>query len=69
MELFKSHLFLIPHCLRQFARILCELQTLQPPAAKSATHTSTGHATIGRERLEAVGVNWKHLADGVSTQN
>src|SRR5216117_1375925 len=32
-QLFRSHLFLIPHCLRQFASILCELRILQPQAA------------------------------------
>src|SRR6266702_8321528 len=40
----KLSLFLIPHCLRQFASVLCELWILQPAAAKSTTHTSMGEA-------------------------
>ena len=37
----RSPLFLIPHCLRQFARVfLCEVRIWQPQAAKSAPHTS-----------------------------
>src|SRR5437660_12335355 len=28
-----------PHCLRQFANILCEMWILQPQAAKSTSHT------------------------------
>ena len=34
-----ADLFLISHCLRQCASVLCELRTWQPPAARSATHT------------------------------
>ena len=41
----------IPHCLRQFASIWCEMRILQPQAAKSASHTRIG---ITRARASAM---------------
>src|SRR5436305_439781 len=41
-SLFRSRLFLIPHCLRQFARVLCWWRAWLPAAARPATNTGMG---------------------------
>jgi hypothetical protein len=39
--------FLIPHCLRQLAKVWCEWWKVQPQAAPSTTHTINGWAALG----------------------
>src|ERR1051326_8894060 len=41
--------FLIPHCLRQLAKVWCEWWKVQPAAAPSPTHTSIERAAGGGE--------------------
>ncbi len=46
---FRSALFMTPHCLRQFARVLCGMRTLPLRAAKSASHTKPSRTAEGSE--------------------